>query len=212
MHILQRLSSETISIVQEKPKVDDNPANDHTIGSALRDLREARSISARQLSEISQVSAAMISRIETGQVSPSISTMNALSTALDVPLTSLFRDIVSERADFTHIRKGSGIVSTRLMGDHTHNYINLAAHRRRDLNFEAHLVTFTQQDADPPRYVGHGVVMIHVLKGSARFHYGKQDLLLEEGDSLSIDAELTHGVTDVLTAEFVFLSIQAEAR
>lgn len=154
----------------------------------------------------------MISRIENGQVSPSIATMSALSAALDVPLTSLFRDIVSERCDFTHVKKGSGVVSTRLKGEHSHHYINLASHRRRDLHFEAHLITFTAQDAEPPRYVGHGVLMIHVLKGKARYLYGKQDLLLEEGDSLSIDTELMHGVTDVLSPEFVFLSVQAETR
>ncbi len=189
----------------------ENENSDHTIGTALRDLREARSISARELATISDISAAMISRIESGQVSPSIATMSALSSALDVPLTSLFRDIVSERCDFTHVKNGSGVVSTRLKGDHSHHYINLASHRRRDLNFEAHLITFTPQDADPPRYVGHGVLMIHVLKGKAHYLYGKQDLLLEEGDSLSVDTELMHGVTDVLTPEFVFLSVQAEA-
>ncbi len=186
--------------------------SDPTIGNALRDLRETRAISARQLAEISGISAAMISRIESGQVSPSISTMSALSDALDVPLTSLFRDIVSERTDFTHVKKGAGIVSTRLMGDHMHHYINLAAHRRRDLNFEAHLVTITPQDNEPPRYVGHGVLLIHVFEGSAYYHYGKQKLLLEEGDSLSVDTELTHGVTHILTPKFVFLSVQAEAR
>lgn len=138
--------------------------------------------------------------------------MSSLSRALDVPLTSLFRDMVSDRTDFTHVKKGSGIVSTRMMGDHEHHYINLAAHRRRDLHFEAHMVTITPQDSEPPSYVGHGVLMIHVIKGSAHFCYGRQDLILEEGDSLSIDTELTHRVTRVLTPEFVFLSVQAEAR
>lgn len=193
-------------------RVNDTADTDHTIGSALRDLREARSISARELADTSGISAAMISRIESSQVSPSIATMRALSVALDVPLTSLFRDIVSERTDFTHVKKGSGVVSTRLMGEHSHHYINLASHRRRDLHFEAHLITLTPQKAQSPRYVGHGVLMIHVLKGTANYLYGKQELLLEEGDSLSIDTELTHGVTDVLTPEFVFLSVQAEAR
>ena len=187
-------------------------STDHLIGNAVRDLRETRSLSAKQLANISGISAAMISRIESGQVSPSISTMSALSRALDVPLTSLFRDIVSDRTDFTHVKKGSGIISTRLMGEHKHHYINLAAHRRRDLHFEAHLVTITPQDSAPPSYVGHGVLMIHVIKGRAHFNYGRQELLLEEGDSLSIDTELTHSVTKVLTPEFVFLSVQAEAR
>ena len=154
----------------------------------------------------------MISRIESGQVSPSISTMTSLTDALEVPLVSLFRDVVSERTDYTHVKKGEGVVSTRMMGDHVHHYVNLATHSRRDLNFEAHTVTMTQQDAEAPQYIGHGVVFMHVLKGSANFLYGKQKLKLSRGDSLSIDAELTYGVSDILTPEFVFLAVQAESK
>jgi len=186
--------------------------HDQAIGSALRDLRENQTISARQLAEKSGISAAMISRIESGQVSPSISTMTALSNALDVPFVSLFRDMVSERTDFTHVKKGSGVASTRLVGEHIHHYINIASHRRRDLNFEAHVVTMTPQDCESPRNVGHGVVLLHVLKGSAKYQYGKQELTLSVGDNLSFDAELIHGFSEILTPEFIFLSVQAEAR
>ncbi len=76
--------------------------------------------------------------------------MAALSNALDVPLVSLFRDMVSERTDFTYVKSGSGVVSTRLVDEHIHHYVNLASHRRRDLNFEAHMVSVTPQDCDPP--------------------------------------------------------------
>lgn len=197
---------------QEKNAASEVEEQDPAIGSALKDLREAKAISARQLAEDSGISAAMISRVESGQVSPSLATMTSLSKALNVPLVSLFRDMVSESTDFTHVKKGSGVVSTRLVGEHSHNYVNLSSHRRRDLNFEAHMVSIQQQDCDPPRYVGHGVVFLHVLKGSATYHYGKQNLTLSEGDSLSIDAELTHGIDKILTPEFVFLSVQAESR
>ena len=190
----------------------ESDGNDQAIGSALRNLREGQSITARQLAEKSGVSAAMVSLIESGQVSPSISTMTSLSNALDVPFVSLFRDMVSERTDFTHVKKGSGVTSTRLSGDHIHHYINIASHRRRDLNFEAHLVTMTPQDCESPRNVGHGVVLLHVLKGSAKYHYGKQEITLEVGDNLSVDAELIHGFSEILTPEFIFLSVQAEAR
>jgi len=189
-----------------------NGGVDQAIGLALRDLRENQQLSARQLAEASGVSAAMISRVENGQVSPSIATMTALSKALGVPLASLFRDIESERADFTHVKKGEGVTSTRLVGDHIHHYVNLASHRRRDLHFEAHTVTLRPQDCEPPNYVGHGVVFIHVIIGTADYHYGKQVLTLSVGDSLSIDAELTHGVRKVKSPEFTFLSVQAESR
>lgn len=187
-------------------------SNDQAIGLALRNLREIRRLSARELADCSGVSAAMISRIESGQVSPSIATMTSLSCALDVPIVSLFRDVASERMDFTHVPCGHGVVSTRLMGDHQHHYINLAAHRRRDLNFEAHQVTIKQQTGEAPRYINHGVVFIHVLVGRGVYQYGKQSLTLNKGDTLSIDAELLHGFTEVLSEEITFLSVQAEAR
>ncbi len=185
---------------------------DVAIGSALRSLRETQGLTAKQLAEQSGISAAMISRIENAQVSPSISTMTSLTNALDVPLVSLFRGTSSERADFTHVRQGDGIVSTRLVGEHIHHYVNLASHRRRDMDFEAHLITVKRQAAPPPHYIEHGVIFMHVLKGSARYLYGKQQMILEEGDSLSIDAELFHGIDELLSDELVFLSVQAEIR
>jgi len=181
----------TDTLVKEKQANQTNPeSNDRAIGSALRDIRETSALTARQLADESGVSAAMISRIENGQVSPSISTMTSLSGALDVPLVSLFRNVATEHTDFTHVRKGKGVVSTRMKGEHEHQYINLAAHRRRDLNFEAHSVTVVQQECEPPLYIGHGVLFIHIQKGSGVYCYGKQKITLHEGDSLSIDAEL----------------------
>jgi len=190
----------------------DNRDVDAAIGLTLRSLREAQSLNARQLAVQSGISAAMISRIENAQVSPSIATMTALTRALNVPLVTLFRNTSVELADYTLTRQGEGVVSTRLHGDHIHHFINLASHRRRDLIFESHLITLKKQEAPPPHYVAHGVIFLHVLSGSARYQYGRQELTLDMGDSLSIDAELSHGVNTLLSDEFIFLSVQAECR
>jgi transcriptional regulator with XRE-family HTH domain len=185
---------------------------DRAIGESLRQLREARDLSARQLATESGVSAAMISRIESAQVSPSIATMTALSNALEVPLVSLFRDTAIERADFTLVKKGEGLKSTRIVGEHRHEFTSLSHHRRRDLHFEAHQITLSKKQTNFPVYVGHGVLFIHALKGKAVFNYGREEITLAAGDSLSIDAELAHGFERVLTDEFVFLNVQAESR
>ena len=84
---------------------------DLAIGLALKSIREDRQLSARQLAAKASVSPAMISRIESGQVSPSISTLTALSRALDVPLVSLFRETASDHTDFTHVVNGGGLKS-----------------------------------------------------------------------------------------------------
>ena len=193
---------------------DAQPTNviDHAIGTTLSGLRKSRGMTARQLAANSEVSAAMISRIESGQVSPSISTLNALSSALDVPLISLFRETASAHADFTHVKQGEGLKSTRVIDEHSHDFINLAFHTRRDMQFEARMVTLVRQSAKPPRYVGHGVVFVYAIEGEAVYQYGKQEITLNAGDSLSLDAELSHGFVEIVTPEFVFLTVQAERR
>jgi transcriptional regulator with XRE-family HTH domain len=185
---------------------------DIAIGTSLREMRESRNFNAKELAEAADVSAAMISRIENGQVSPSISTLNALSDALDMPVVSFFRETATDHVDFTHVKKGQGIQSTRIIDKHSHDYINLASHMRRDLSFEAHFVTMERQDADAPTYIGHGVVFMHVKEGEAKFNYGQKTIHLKEGDSLTLDSELSHGVAEVLTDKFTFLTIKAEKR
>ena len=154
----------------------------------------------------------MISRVESGQVSPSISTLDALSRALDVPLVSLFRETASRHSSITHVRKSDSRKSVRVSDAHRHEYTNLAFHRRHDMQLEAHLVTLEKQEARPPIYVGHGIVFVHVLEGEALFEYGQQELMLGAGDSLSLDAELRYGFKSVLSDVFTFLSVQAEIR
>jgi len=187
-------------------------ATDLAIGTALRGLREARGMTARQLATDADVSPAMVSRIENGQVSPSISTLSALSAALEVPLVSLFRNTAAGHSDFTHVKQGEGLKSTRLIEGHSHEFTNLALHARRDLRFEAHMVTLLRKNGKPPRYGGHGVLFIHVKQGEAVFRYGPQEMVLGAGDSLSLDAELSHGFVEVISEKLVFLSVQAAQR
>ncbi|MFQ3210966.1 helix-turn-helix domain-containing protein [Candidatus Njordibacter sp. Uisw_039] len=185
---------------------------DAALGSALRDIRKSHNLTARALSQKSGVSAAMISRLERGHASASMATLNALSQALNVPLVSLFREIATEHSDYTHVKSGEGLVSTRLVGDHSHRYVSLALHTRSELQFEARSVTLVRQDSHPPQYVSHGVVFVYALQGQAIYQYGQRDFVLNPGDSISVDAELSHGFTEVITDTFTFLTVQAERR
>lgn len=62
------------------------------VASRIRELREERSLSIRALARLSGLSANALSMIERGKSSPSVSTLYKVSTALDVPITSLFRE------------------------------------------------------------------------------------------------------------------------
>ncbi len=191
---------------------DDAPGKkiDKAIGASLKELRQQRSQSARWIADQSGISAAMVSRIENGLVSPSIGTLAALAEALEVPIVSLFRAARTDHTDYTLVRKGQGLRSTRISEEHKHEYINLATHSRKDLHFIARRVTLLRDDGKPPTYIGHGVVFIQVLQGEAVYQYGWTRHILRSGDSISVDAELNHGIAEVLSAKFEFLSVQAE--
>lgn len=184
-----------------------------TVGRTIRELRDLKRMTARDLGLRAGVSPAMISRVESGHVSPSLSILEMLAAALEVPMASFFRDTGSAVADFTYVKKGQGLKSTRLMGQHIHDFVMLGFHRRRDLQFESLLVTIERNEStSPPTYTGHGCVFVYVLEGEAIYRYGQQEVRLGEGDSLCLDAELCYGIQKVLSPRLRFLSVQAERR
>ena len=180
------------------------------IGVSLKEIRQDQNLTAKELSDLSGISAGMISRIENGLVSPSISSLEALALALQTSIISLFREAHSGHTDCTLVRNGEGIKSTRMAGNHYHEFVNLALHSRKELRFQARRVELERDRGHPPTYVGQGVVFVQVLQGEAIYRYGQQQFTLATGDSISVDAELSHGFIEVLTPKFVFLTVQAE--
>jgi len=128
----------------------ENSSIDLAIGSVVLDLRENLNLTARKLSVQSNDFVDMISRIENGQASSSIDTLSGLRKALNVPVVSVFRETSSSHVDFTHVKEGEGLPATRMVDTHSHDFINLAFHIRRDLQFEARQVTLVRQTARPP--------------------------------------------------------------
>lgn len=183
------------------------------IGRAIFALRRQQAVTASELAKRAGVSAAMISRIEKGQVLPSLGVVQSLALALNVPMSAFFQDTNSTVTDVTHVRKGAGLKSVRRLGAHTHEYVVLGFHRRADLQFESHLITVKRhRKAAPPTYVGNGCVAIYVLEGKAIYRHGDRQFQLSAGDSLSFDAEQCYGIQEVLTPRVRFLSVQAERR
>lgn len=183
------------------------------VGDAIRALRKMRGMTARDLAARAGVSAGMVSRIENGQVSPSLGVLDGLASALEAPVASLFSNAGAAIADFTHVRKGQGLRSRRMMGSHAHAFVVLGFHRRIDLQFEALLVEIERNGAtSPPSYTGSGCVFIYVLEGETIYRYGREEFRLAAGDSVCLDAEIRYGIHKVLTPRLRFLSVQAERR
>ncbi|MFB9835093.1 helix-turn-helix domain-containing protein [Actinoallomurus acaciae] len=60
------------------------------IGVRIRELRQARNMTVRQLAEAAEISTGMISQVERDLTDPSLETLRRLARALSVPLFDLF--------------------------------------------------------------------------------------------------------------------------
>lgn len=68
----------------------DDSAASIDAGQRLHALREERGWSLRELAQKSGLSPNALSQIERGNVSPTVSTLNRLAAALDIPITTFF--------------------------------------------------------------------------------------------------------------------------
>ena len=184
---------------------------DLAVGRALHNFRLARGLTIKTLGEMAQMSPGMISRIENGQVSPSLSSLTALAEALETPLISLFRHTMAS-TDVTHVKSGQGLNSQREADNHQHDFSLLGYHKRDDMRFEPVLVTLKRKPEDKlPVYNGHGCLFIYVLAGEGIYQCNDSRYHLQEGDSLSFDAVARHGFVDVISDEVKFLSVGAQS-
>lgn len=191
-------------------------ANFHTplgisgaVGLALRRHRVAAGLAIRELGRSSGVSSAMISRIENAQVSPSLSTLEALAHALSVPVISFFQHTL-QTADIHFVRAGEGLVAKRYAPDHVHDYKVLADFADNALKFSAARVMLRKEDdGTHPIYFARGYVFLTLIDGACTYSCGDTDFDMEPGDCLSFDAHLRHGVKSVSTESVTFVTVAA---
>ncbi|MFT4187117.1 MAG: helix-turn-helix transcriptional regulator [Aeromicrobium sp.] len=81
------------------------------VGEVLRARRADRGFSIRELSARSRVSQGYISEVERGQKEPSSELLAALADALDVPLSSVLRE-VADQLETAEVRSQLASVSS----------------------------------------------------------------------------------------------------
>ena len=184
-------------------------AINRTIGNRVHEERRRLGLSLHDLAGRSRLSAAMISKIENAQTSPSLRTLARLSGALEVPLTALFRGLEEER-DASYVRAGEGIELTRLGTRHGHRYELLAAATGAQRRVQPFLVTLTEESETFPLFQHDGVEFLYGLEGRLDYRYGRDSYELGPGDSLMFDGGVSHGPERLRELPIRFLSITIE--
>jgi transcriptional regulator with XRE-family HTH domain len=157
------------------------------VGQRLRVLREERGISMRALARRSGLSANALSMIERGLTSPSVSTLNKLATALEVPITAFFRqEPVREQVVFRKASERTRVPFLR-------GLIEGLGGESFTGRVEAFLLTLESGGSSGPHGMIHtGHELVFCLRGTLEYEVDNQRYLLEPGDNLIFAAQLIH--------------------
>lgn len=179
---------------------------EEAIGRQLREFRKANGLSAADLARAAEISVAMVSKIENGQISPSLSTLKRLSAALNIPVTALFRQFEEHRTA-SYVPAGEGLAIERRGTRAGHQYQLLGHGVRGDIDVEPYLITLTEESDVFPLFQHEGVEFIHMLEGEVDYRHGDTIYPLKPGDSLLFDPEAAHGPETLKRLPARFLAV-----
>ncbi len=168
-----------------------NPALD--LGRTARRLRESQDLTLADVGRRANISSAMLSRLETGRVSPSLETIVALAQALGVTPSMLMQRIGADDGGAQLIRAGEGLETVRSGTRRGHTYHLLAAQRGPRKIFEPFLVTFNDKSEVFPGFQHPGIEFIHILTGIIHYRHGRHTYVLRPGDTLTFRGDVAHG-------------------
>jgi len=157
------------------------------VGRRLRELRSERGLSIRALAEQSGLNVNTLSFIENGKTSPSVSTLQQVAAALELPINAFFvsptppQSIVYQKASdrqpaiFAH-----GTLADMGMGFSSHGLEPFV------VNLEP------QADSGDTPIVHTGLEFVYCLEGCIGYEVDGQAYTLNPGDSLLFEAHLPH--------------------
>jgi len=162
------------------------------VGARVKALREAASLSLRDLAARSGVSAPMLSQVERGETSPTLTVATRIAAGLDLRLSQLLR--LDEGATVTVVRK-----SQRQRGGNTrrgHRFEVLTAGQPGQ-RAELSLHTLAPGGAtgaadDPPMHEPGSRETALIEQGSVTLLCDGRRYELSEGDCVTFDADLPH--------------------
>jgi len=178
------------------------------IGREVREFRHARGMTVSDLAEATGLSVGMLSKIENGVTSPSLTTLQALSAALSAPVTAFFRRF-EERREAVHVKAGEAVETERAGTRAGHQY-DLLGHlgaNNSGVVVEPYLITLTEKSDVFETFQHEGIELLYVLEGEVSYRHGDQSFHLRPGDSLFFDADTPHGPDELIRLPIRYLSV-----
>ncbi|MER0240042.1 helix-turn-helix domain-containing protein [Fulvimarina sp. MAC8] len=178
------------------------------IGHEVRAYRKSLGITVSDLASATGVSLGMLSKIENGNISPSLTTLQALSRALGVPLTSFFRRFEEER-NAVFVKAGEGVELERrgTRAGHQYNLLGHIGNNTSGVTVEPYLITLTTESDVFPTFQHEGMEFLYMLEGEVIYRHASKRYRMQPGDSFYFDADAPHGPEELVELPARYLSI-----
>lgn len=178
------------------------------IGHEVRAFRKKLGITVADLAATTNISLGMLSKIENGITSPSLTTLQALSRALGVPLSSFFRRFEEERnAVFVKAGEGVDVERRGTRAGHQYNLLGYISSNTAGVTVEPYLITLTEDSDVFPAFQHDGMEFLYMLEGEVVYRHGNNLFRMLPGDSLFFDADAPHGPDELTKLPIRYLSI-----
>jgi transcriptional regulator with XRE-family HTH domain len=161
--------------------------NEIDVGGQLRRLRNARSLSLRALAESSGLNFNTLSLIENGKTSPSVSTLQQIAAALQVPVAAFFQP-ETQRKSVVFQKAGARPSAVFQNGALEDLGEGLSLHGGQLM-----LLTLESgAEGSPDPIIHTGQEFAFCLEGELEYAIEKQVYRMAAGDSLLFEAHLAH--------------------
>lgn len=179
---------------------------ERALGIQIRQLRRKQDLSVSDLAAAARISNGMLSKIENGGISPSLSTLQSIAGALNVPLSSLFASF-EERQDCSFVPEGMGLTIERRGTKAGHVYQLLGHGLRGDVVVEPYMITLRENAVPHTGFRHSGVEFLHMIEGELVYRHGSESYVLKNGDSMLFDSGALHGPETLVSPTSRYLSI-----
>lgn len=178
------------------------------IGREVHGFRKKLGMTVADLSAAAGISVGMLSKIENGATSPSLTTLQMLSSALSVPVTAFFRRFEERRAA-VFVKSGEGLQIDRRGTRAGHQYRLLGHTGSSDgsVVVEPYMIELTEESDVFPLFQHSGLEFLYMLEGEVRYRHADKLYTMQPGDSLFFNADAPHGPEEKIKLPIRYLSI-----
>jgi transcriptional regulator with XRE-family HTH domain len=164
----------------------------YKIGKKIRSLRLKKKLGLAQLGEHTGLSPAMLSKIERGQLFPTLPTLLRIALVFGVGLEYFFVE-PSERPTVAIVRREDRLRLPDRPGEDTPSYyFESLDFPVTDRKLQAFYAEFPALSKASEMHQHEGAELIYVLKGQLIVSIAGDDVVLKEGDAMYFDSGAPH--------------------